>query len=59
MMKYLKGYLHMNAKEKKYIKQKLIKILIEDNYKDAQADDIMDLLMDLCTMVDLELSNYF
>lgn len=49
----------MNAKEKKYIKQKLIKILIEDNYKDAQADDIMDLLMDLCIMVDLELSNYF
>lgn len=49
----------MNAKEKKYIKEKLIKILIEDNYNDAQADDIMELLMDLCTMVDLELSNYF
>lgn len=49
----------MNAKEKKYIKEKLIKILIEDNYNDVQADDITDLLMDLCTMVDLELSNYF
>lgn len=49
----------MNAKEKKYIKEKLIKILIEDNYNDVQADDIMGLLMDLCTMVDLELSNYF
>ena len=47
----------MNAKEKKWIKEKLYKILVTDIIEDldCQADDINDFLAELCYMVGLNI----
>lgn len=51
----------MNAKEKKWIKEKLHKILVTDiiNELDCQADDINEFLADLADMVGLDVMSYY
>lgn len=51
----------MNAKEKKWIKEKLHKILVVDilDELDCQADDINEFLADLADMVGLDVMSYY
>lgn len=44
----------MNSKDKKWIKEQLYKIWVEDVENDRQADDINEFLMELAGMVDFD-----
>ena len=55
MMKHSESILKkMNSKDKKWIKEQLYKIWIEDNDNDRQADDINEFLMELAGMVEFD-----
>lgn len=45
----------MNQQDKKWIRQWLNKIWVEDNENDAQADDITNFLSELAIKVDYKL----
>jgi hypothetical protein len=51
----------VNAKEKKWIKEKLHKILVTDILEelDCQADYINEFLADLADMVGLDIMSYY
>lgn len=48
----------MNKSEKKWIKEKLYKIWVEDNENDCQADDITEFLAELASKVGFDYNDY-